>query len=92
MKSITKLTLAGITTALFATGGAFANDAEGRTIDNHHGSVTYLSRPAQTPVTIAFAGHVKAAQSGTEKVKRVEARFHEVSTPHGTVNYFAPTE
>ncbi len=90
MKPITKLALAGITAALLATGSAFANDTELRTVDNHHGTVTYFARPAQTQGTIAFAGHAKVAPRSTGTVSRDEGGFREIATPHGTVNYFAP--
>lgn len=92
MKTIAKLSFAGIATALLATAGAFANDSEPRMIDNHHGSVTYLGRPVQKEATIAFGGHAEAASRVSVKVARDDVRLREVSTPHGTVSYFAPAE
>ena len=92
MKTITKLSLAAVATTLLATAGAFANDTELRAIDNHHGSVLYLSRPAQKEITVAFGGHAKVATRASQPVPRSEVRLRQVSTPHGTVSYFAPAE
>jgi len=92
MKTLAKLSFTGIATALLATAGAFANDTETRAVDNHHGSVIYLSRPAQKEATMAFGGHSTAASLTSQKVTRDGVHLRQVSTPHGTVSYFAPTE
>jgi hypothetical protein len=93
MKTTTKLALASITAVLF-TGGAFANDAERNAIDNHHGVVTYYARPAQQQheATVAVFTGGKAVRRPQAKVERDALAFKEVSTPHGTISYFAPAE
>jgi len=95
MKTNAKFALAGLTAVLFATGSAFAGGSEVRTIDNHHGTVTYLPREAsQKNVTIALynqrggSGLVQA----NRQVKRDQGTFRQVATPHGTVSYYAPAE
>lgn len=95
MKTVTQLALTGLVTALLATGSALAGDTEVRTIDNHHGAVTYLPREtSQKKVTIALFN--QRAGSGVGSVKketqRNEVVSHNVTTPHGTVIYYGPAE
>lgn len=95
MKTLNHLALTSLVTALFVTSSAFAGDSTARTVDNHHGTVTYLShRAAQKPVSIAFynsdAGSgLRGAQKGAEKNQVVSRN---VTTAHGTVIYYAPAE
>ena len=61
-----------------------------------------MSRPVESQQpTIAFGGHAKATSSvstdqpasrTTGNTQRQEVRLHQVSSPHGTVSYFAPAE
>jgi hypothetical protein len=93
MKTITKLTLAGISAALF-TASAIGNDTV-QAIDNHHGAVTYLrstQQEGQRGVTIGVYTGRKAVGFAPAQVERQPVTFHQVSTPHGTVSYFAPAE
>jgi hypothetical protein len=72
-----------------------ATDSGSYTIDNHHGTVTYLARPAQNEATIAFGGASKARtvmKSNEPKSVEPAVGMREVATPHGTVSYFAPVE
>jgi hypothetical protein len=94
MKTINTLTLAGIATALFATGSAFAGDANWRAVDNHHGAATYLPRAEQKEITIALYHERSGKGIGrvNNAVKRDAGDFREVTTPHGTVSYYAPAE
>lgn len=92
MKTVTKCALAGLTAALIIPAGVFANDSEWMAVDNHHGSVTYLHRPAQKETTIAFFGHGKGIGRATEKTKGSDLRAMNVSTPHGSVIYYEPAQ
>ena len=94
MKTITKLALAGISASLF-TASAIANDAGLRGIDNHHGSVTYVrstQSEGQKGVTIGVYTGGRTIGYAAVQVERQPVTFHQVSTPHGTVSYFAPAE
>jgi hypothetical protein len=91
--------LAALALILLAVGSAAASDSQWRAIDNHHGASTYLPRSAETSAAIAFGGHAKGAGSTTTRVTRTNSSvkepksgFREVTTPHGTVNYFEPAE
>jgi hypothetical protein len=98
MKTSTKFILAGLATALFATGSSMAGDLQ--VIDNHHGSYIYPYRPAQTWPTVAFTGHRKGLGSANISVKRTEEKpasepnlgIRAIMTAHGTVSYYAPVE
>lgn len=95
MKTITQFALTGLATALFASGSAFAGDGEWRTIDNHHGSVTYYApRSVQKTVTVGFFnGRTGQGLGRTNTVTRQDqGGFRQVTTPHGTVSYYAPAE
>lgn len=97
MKTITQFALTGLATALFAAGSALAAGSEVRSVDNHHGTVTYLPSSTQQKkqVTIAFynarAG-TGLGSSANRAAKRDQGSFRQVTTPHGTVSYFAPAE
>ena len=95
MKTITQFALTGLATALFATGSAVAGDGEWRTVDNHHGSVTYYA-PVSTQKTVTvgyFNGRTGKGLGSTNSVARQgQGGFRQVSTPHGSVSYFAPAE
>lgn len=90
MKTISKLALAGLTAALLIPAGALATDSEWMAIDNHHGSVTYLRRPAQKETTVAFYGHRKGLGHKDQTTKRTDVRAMNVTTPHGPVTYYGP--
>jgi len=102
MKTLTKFAVATVATVLFSSGGAFAGDSVWHAVDTHHGSFIYMSRPVQQEQpTFAFGGHAKASTSrqngqfterAASSVERQGVRLHQVSTPHGTVSYFAPVE
>jgi hypothetical protein len=93
MKTVTKFTLAALTAALLTTGSVLAGDTQTRTIDNHHGVTTYVSRTVPQEVTIAFTGHARElGRSSSQATQREEGRFQDVATPHGTVSYFAPVK
>jgi hypothetical protein len=64
------------------------------TIDHHHGTTTYLARPAQNEATIAFGGTSKArsAMKSNEPKSQPKVERREVTSPHGTVTYFASIE
>ncbi|HSI14529.1 MAG TPA: hypothetical protein VK961_20935 [Chthoniobacter sp.] len=95
MKTNTQLALTGLATVLFATGSAFAGNSEVRTIDNHHGTVTYLPREtSQKSVTIALYNQRGGSGVGqvNRQARRDQGTFRQVATPHGTVSYYAPAE
>lgn len=95
MKTVTQFALTGLATVLFATGSAFAGESEVRTIDNHHGTVTYLPRAAaQETVTVGFYNQRTGRGIGHAKQEARPNRgdFRNVTTPHGTVSYYAPAE
>jgi hypothetical protein len=100
MKTNSKFALAALTAVLFATGSALADDSGWYTIDNHHGRITYIRRPVtetQKQPTVGFFGHSKGVGHKNNEIKRTETKpaehnvgLREISTPHGTVSYFAP--
>jgi hypothetical protein len=97
MKIIQKMTLAGVTTALF-TAGALANDAEWHAIDNHHGVITY-SRAAQNEMpmeqrqtTVAVYTNGRAIGRASASVESNAITYRQVSTPQGPITYTAPAE
>lgn len=96
MKTTTQFAITALATLVFATGSAFAADSEVRTVDNHHGTVTYLPRSTERKqVTIAFYNQRAGAGLGggaNRVAKRDQGTFRQVTTPHGTVSYFAPAE
>jgi hypothetical protein len=91
MKTITKLALTSLATAMFATGSAFANDTEWATFNHLHGSVTYI-RPVQKEATVAVYAHGKTVRSANSTAQRGEVRLNQITTAHGPVSYFAPVE
>ena len=91
MKTITKLALTGISTALLFTGGVFADDSEWATFQTGNAVVTYR-RPVQREATVALNARGKAIGRARGKVKGGELRFIYFPTAHGTVSYFAPSE
>jgi hypothetical protein len=99
MKTHAKFIFVTVAMALYAAVRAFANDPQLQMIDNHHGTYIYLSRPGTTGTTIAFGGHPKRsggmaynAKSINPSPSEAKSEFREVTTPHGTVSYFAPAE
>ncbi len=99
MKTHTLFILAAVANALFTTGSAVASDPQWQVIDNHHGTYLYPARPSQTGTTVAFGGNPKKIKSMATTTKRTNENprdaklgFHDVTTPHGTVNYFGPVE
>jgi hypothetical protein len=91
MKTITQLTLIGLTTALLATGGAFANDSEWATFQSGNARVTYR-RPAHNEATVALHAHGQGIGRAIAKAKDGELRFEHFPTTQGAVSYFAPAE
>jgi hypothetical protein len=79
MKTITKLALMGLATAILATGSALANDWEWATFQEGNSTVTYR-RPVQNQTTVA--------------VKANDAKLHvyRFQTANGQVSYLAPAE
>ena len=72
-----------------------ATDPGSYTIDDHHGTMTYLARPAQNKATIAFGGTSKARtpmKRNEPKSNEPKVERREVTSPHGTVTYFAAIE
>lgn len=96
MKTITQFALTGLAAALFATGSALAGEGEWRTVDNHHGSVSYYYVPGSTQRTVTvgyFNGNTGKGLGGASNAsKQGQGAFRQVSTPHGTINYYAPAE
>jgi len=95
MKTVTQFALTGLATVLFATGSAFAGESEVRAIDNHHGVVTYLPVDrTQKSVTVGFYNGRTGKGVGTAKkqAKPDRGALRDVTTPHGTVSYYAPAE
>ncbi len=89
MKTVTKLALAGLAAALVIPASVFANDSEWMAVDNHHGSVIFLHRPAQKETTIAFYGHGKGiGRADTKTAGRSDLRRTTVNTPHGTALFY----
>ena len=91
MKTIIKLTIIGITTALLATGGAFANDSGWATFESGNAMATYR-RPAQNEATVALHAHGKGIGRTNGKAKNGELRLETFPTTQGSVSYFAPAE
>jgi len=91
MKTITKLTLIGITTALLATGGAFANDSEWATFQSGNAMVTY-HRPAQNEATVALHAYGKGIGRANRKAQDSALRVAHFPTTQGAASYFAPAE
>jgi len=91
MKTITKLVLTGITTALLTTGGAFASDSEWATFQEGNATVTYR-RPAQDETTVAVNAHGKAIGRAPGKTKAGKLRSNYFQTSQGSVSYFSPAE
>jgi hypothetical protein len=91
MKTISKLTLAGLTAALVIPVGALASDTERIAIDNHHGSVTYYHRPMPRETTVAFYGNEKGLGHRDQTSTRSDVRAMSTSTPQGgPVTYYGP--
>lgn len=91
MKTISRLTLAGLTAALVIPAGALASDTEWMAIDNHHGSVTYYRRPMPKETTVAFYGHGKGLGHKDQKTTRSDVSARSTSTPQGgPVTYYGP--
>jgi len=89
MKTITKLALTVLATAVFATGGAFANDSQWATFQSGNATVTYR-RPAQKEATVALKAHDEAIGRAKRAVKTGELRFNYIQTAQGPVSYFSP--
>jgi hypothetical protein len=95
MKTVTQFALTGLATMLLATGSAFAGESEVRTIDNHHGATTYLPRnTTQRSVTVGFYNQRTGKGVGrvNREAKPNQGAYRDVTTPHGTVTYYAPAE
>ena len=93
MKTVTQFALTGLATVLFATGSAFAGESELRAIDNHHGVVTYVPvDKTQKNVTVGFYNGRTGKGVGPAKKQTKSSRgdYRDVTTPHGTVSYYAP--
>lgn len=91
MKTATKLALAGLATAMFATGGAFAADSEWVTFRSGNATATYR-RPMQHEATVAVSAHGKAIGSETGKAKEGQLHVYRLQTANGYVSYLAPAE
>jgi hypothetical protein len=91
MKTITKLALTGLATAIFATGSALAADYEWATFQEGNATVTYR-RPVQNQTTVAVSAHGKAIGSANGKAKEGKIRVHRFQTGNGQVSYLAPAE
>jgi hypothetical protein len=104
MKHITKLSILAAIVAGFGTSVAFGDDPQlqsrlavqrAQVQDMYAVKGLTLGRTgaSQKETTIAFYSRGKSGigRAG-EKANRGEQRWNEVSTPHGTVNYFSPAK
>jgi len=79
MKTTTKLILAGLATAFFATGSAFAGDSSSHFINKNH-------RPVQSRTTVAVSTQGQGIGTETKMV------YREVDTGNGIVGFWAPAQ
>ena len=95
MKTVTQFAFTGLAAVLFATGSTFAGESEVRAIDNHHGVITYVPVDrTQNTVTVGFYNGRTDRGIGRAKkeTKLYRGSYRDVTTPHGTVSYYAPAE
>jgi hypothetical protein len=102
MKYTTIFTMITASVAVLGTSAAFADDPQLQSrldmqraqIESNQQAATVgayfrgANRASRNENTIAFAGHRKS--SG--QANRGEQGWMEVTTPHGTVNYFTPAK
>lgn len=91
MKTITKLALMGLATAILATGSALANDWEWATFQEGNSTVTYR-RPVQNQTTVAVNAHGKAIGNANGKANDAKLHVYRFQTANGQVSYLAPAE
>ncbi len=91
MKTITKLVLTGLATAIFATGSALADGGEWATLQSGNATVTYR-RPAPYQATVAVSAHGKVIGSANGKAKESKLRVYRLQTGNRYVSYLAPAE
>jgi hypothetical protein len=91
MKTIAKLAITGLTTALLTTGAAFADNSEWATFSTGNATVTYR-RPTPEQATVALKVHSKAIGRANAAAKSSALRSISFQTANGPVSYFAPAE